>query len=380
MTASDVRTPQLIALISQAIDRIRRNDALFGRSFPSYGDGDAVYLLTPNQNWLAAFWAGLLWLAAASSGDEDDLARARARLPSFVERLDQRVRLNHDLGFLFTLSARAQWQITGDEQARSVALRAASALLERYRSRGQYIQAWAEVGDAEEGGRLIIDCMMNLPLLYWAATETGQAHYADAATAHAHTSMRCLLRSDGSTYHTFFFDQTTGEPRGPKTHQGYADDSIWSRGQAWAIYGFALSCAWTQDSDLLRAAQQTADRYLLEAPAAHIAPWDFRLNDDSTPAYPDSSADAIAVCGLLRLADLTGSAHYRAAAEARLHMLIDRAFDHRLHAQGLLLHGTQHAPHGYGINTYTIFGDYFFLEAVLTVMGGAPDFWGPMRE
>lgn len=362
------------AIIPTAIARIRRNYAAFAGQFPSYGDGHLAYHITPNNNWLASFWAGLLWLVYMHTKNMEDCERAKSLLPSFQARLDDSVRLNHDLGFLFTLSARAQWQMLHDDAARQLAVRSAEALFRRYRSTGRYIQAWD--GAPEEEGRFIIDGMMNLSLLFWAARETGNERYRNAALNHAHTSLRHLVRDDGSTYHTFYLHSTTGDPIGPRTHQGYGNDSLWARGQGWAVYGFTLAAEWSGDAAFAEAAVKAAQRYQAEAPITEITPYDLRLPPHA-PRYPDSSADAIVAGGLLRLAKLTGDDRYRQNAIALLDMLWHKAFDRRVEAQGLLLHGTQHAPHGYGIDTYTIFGDYFFLEAVMNLTGTAPDFWGP---
>lgn len=362
-------------LVTTVVARIHRNRAAFGDRFPSYGDGATRYLLTPNKNWLASFWAGLQWLTYATTREQRDRDAAAALLPTFAARLDDNIHLNHDLGFLFILSARAQYLFTGDTAARALALRAADALFERYHPHGRYIQAWGDVSDPEERGRFIIDCMMNLGLLFWASAETGDSRYRDAALNHAATTQRYLLREDGSTYHTFFLDPETASPIGPKTHQGYADDSLWARGQAWAVFGFAVAAQWSGEPSFLASAEAAADCYLSAAPLNTVAPWDLAL-PDSAPNYPDSSADAITAAGLLRLAALTDSAHYRAQAYRLLLMLYEQAFDIRPEAQGLLLHGTQHVPSGYGIDTYTIFGDYFFFESILNMTEQAPDFWG----
>jgi len=385
LTAANIDLEQFTAVLPVATTRIRVNYATFNSAFPAYGhpvhDGNPplTYHLTPNKNWLAAFWAGLLWLTAAHTDDLDDIARAQALLPSFTQRLDQNIRLNHDLGFLFTLSARAQWIKTGDRDAKALALRGAQALLDRFRPVGGFIQAWDDEAGRDERGRFIIDCMMNLPLLYWAGRETGDTRYIEAATTHAHTSLRYLLRDDGSNYHTYYLSPDTGAPIGPKTHQGYADDSLWARGQGWAIYGFVMAYEWTQKEAFLQAAQSAAACYMAEVAPDAIAPWDFRLPDDA-PTYPDSSADAIAAGGLLRLAKATHDDTYHQQAEARLRLLIERALDTRDDAQGLLRHGSQHVPHNYGVDTYTIFGDYFFLEAIMNFLNVAPDFWGPQAK
>jgi len=339
------------------------------------------YQLTGNENWLAGFWTGLLWLAHSCTGEEGFRAHAEALLPSFSERLEKRIHITHDLGFLFTLSARAQWQMTGDQEAWELALQAAQELLKRHRPAGRYVQAWGAVGDPEQGGCIIIDTMMNLPLLFWAAEQTGDPQYHQAALDHAETSLHYLLRQDGATYHTFFLDQETGEPIGPRTHQGYADDSLWARGQAWAIYGFALAAEWCRERRFLEASRQAARRFLAELPWDGLPWWDLRLPVEA-PHYVDSSAGAIAASGMLRLARLSDGddeVEFRNAGAALVNVLVTHCVETHPEGQGLLRRGTYHAHKGWGVEAYFICGDFFFVEALLTLQGKAPDLWGPGR-
>lgn len=361
--------------------RIRRVHRQFGDRFPKTGTG-LRYRLTENDNWFTGFWPGVLWLAYTATTDESLRTQAMALLPSFADRLAQDRRLDHDLGFLYTLSARAQWQITGEETARALGLDAAEALARRFRPQGRYIQAWGPVGHPAEGGRMIVDALMNLPLLWWAAEQTGETRYGQIAAAHAETSLRYLLRPDGSTYHTYVFDQASGEPLGPRTKQGYTDDSLWARGQAWAIYGFTLAFEWTGAAQFLQAARQAAARFMAELPDEGVPLWDLRLAEDAPP-YLDSSAGAIAAGGLLRLARWhTGpeQAHYQAGAVRLLQALLGCCFETDPEGQGLLRHGNYDTPDGDGLDGYLIFGDYFFLEALLGLAGQAPDFWGPTTK
>lgn len=210
-------------------------------------------------------------------------------------------------------------------------------------------------------------------LLWLAYAATGD----EQLRAHAEASLRYLLRPDGATYHTFFLDQETGAPIGPRTHQGYADDSLWARGQAWAIYGFALAAEWCQEERFLSAAQQSARRFMAELPPDGVPTWDLRLPADA-PHYRDSSAGAIAAGGMLRLAWLDHE--FRSAALALLDALVIRCLETQPEAQGLLRHGTYHAHKGWGVDAHFICGDYFFLEALLSLEGKAPDFWGPGDE
>jgi len=364
--------------LAGALERIRQRHRAFDNLFPTVGEGTR-YQLAENDHWLAGFWTGLLWLTYVATGDNDLRHHAEALLPTFRERLEKRVHITHDLGFLFTLSARAQWQVTGGQEVRKLALGAAQHLVERYRPAGRYIQAWGPIGDPDEGGRMIIDTMMNLPLLFWASAQTDDPHYRQAAIEHAETSTCYLLRPDGSAYHTFFLDQESGKPIGPRTHQGYADDSLWARGQAWAVYGFAVAAEWSGDQRFLEAAQRAAVRFMAELPPDGVPWWDLRLPEEA-PHYRDSSAGAIAAAGMLRLARLDGvgkRGEFRRSAVALLNSLVTSCFEVDSDAQGLLRHGTYHAHRGWGVDAYLICGDYFFLEALLALEEKAPDFWGP---
>ncbi len=364
-------------ILQDALAQLQRYHQTFGALFPAHGEGQ-TYKLTPNQNWLASFWSGLLWLGYAATGDKALRTHAESLLPSYSARLDQRIRLNHDLGFLFTLAGRTQHDLTGDNQSMALALRGADELLARYNPSGRYIQAWHEVGDADESGRFIIDSMLNIPLLYWVAAITNDSQYSEVATAHAETSQRYLVREDGSTYHTYILNPETGEPQGPRTHQGYSDDSLWARGQGWAITGFAIAAQWTGRADFLQTAERAAARFMAEWPPDTIPLWDLRLPPEA-PQYPDSSAAAIAASGLLRLAHLAADGpRYQTWAEQLIQMMIRDCFERDPEAHGLLRHGTLHAIKGWGVDTYQIFGDYFFLESLLMLHGRAPDFWGPI--
>jgi len=365
------------AALSSVLEKVRSHQDAYGLSFPTRGH--PRYETGPNCVWVAGFWPGMLWLAYDRTGDQDLCRQAEALLPSFVERLEKRVALNHDVGFVYLLSCRAQWMSTGDVAARDTALLAADALAVRYNTQGEFIQALGEVGAGPHAGRALIDCMMNLNLLYWAAEETGDGRYREVAYRHARTSQRHLVRDDDSTNHTFVFDPVTGDPLRGETIQGYSDTSLWARGQAWAIYGFALSAEWLEHSAFLAVSASAADRFLAESPADRVPRWDLRLPSDA-PQYLDSSAAAIAVCGLLRLAKLTGRDHYKRQAHALLDSLIRDCLETRPDREGSLRHGAQHIPRDETTDGFVIYGDYFFLEALLTVSGGCPDFWGPTNR
>lgn len=227
--------------IDDAVEKTRTNVDRFGELFPHVSSDD-VYSLNPNNDWMDGFWSGVLWLCYEYTNDNKFRDAARKTVQSFDNRLEENVKLDHhDIGFLYSLSSKAQWILEKDEAAKALTIKAADVLMKRWREEGQYLQAWGPKSDPENGGRIIIDCLLNLPLWYWALEKTGNTRYQDFAIIHAEKSRRFLVRGDDSSYHTFYFDPESGEALRGGTHQGYRDGSTWTRGQAWGIYGFVLS-------------------------------------------------------------------------------------------------------------------------------------------
>jgi unsaturated chondroitin disaccharide hydrolase len=364
--------------LEQSVERIRSNIPRFGDKFPYYGDGKA-YVLTDNNHWMTSFWTGQLWLAYAVTGDDGFRRVAESQLANFEHRLVNRIDESHDLGFLFTLSARAQWQLTQNQDARKLAIAAAERLITRFHPKGQYIQAWGAMNDPVDGGRVIIDSLMNLPLLFWATHETSDPKFADVALAHAQTTLHFLVRPDATTFHTYFFDQDTGEPIGGKTAQGYADDSLWSRGQAWAIYGFALAAEWTNEGNFTEVSRRLAERFWTELSNDLIPLWDFRLSPEA-PQKRDSSAGAIATCGMFKLATLVNDSKFSATlnqrAEKMLIRLTQACFDTAPEAHGLLRDASYNVNTNRAVEQFMPFGDYFYLESLVRMGSTAVDFWG----
>ncbi len=322
-----------------------------------------------NFGWTTSFWPGMLWLAYELSGDERYLQAGERHLDSFVARVEQGIDLDtHDLGFLYTLACVAPWRLTGNQRARDAALLAADALMNRYLEAAGIFQAWGDLANPEQRGRAIIDSLMNMPLLYWASEQRGEARFAEAAHRHATRMRDVMLRPDDSTYHTFYWDAETGAPLRGRTEQGHADDSCWARGQAWAIYGFTLNYRYTADASLLYAAERCADYFLRHLPDDQVVYWDLTLTDGSGEER-DSSAAAIAVCGLQELGYwLPAGARrqrYEDAAAAILASLAEHYAPCDLAvSNALLLHGVYDKPKGKGVDEGTLWGDYFYLEAL----------------
>ncbi|WP_248517972.1 glycoside hydrolase family 88 protein [Salinarchaeum laminariae] len=302
---------------SFALDRVSDNLDSFHDQFPSADTGaDLTYDAWPAEDWTPSFWTGLCWLAYDITGDDVYRDVASGHLDQYESRITGELEvdddsfagntqgvLTHDLGFLYSLSAVAQYRRTGDERARQIALRAADYLADRYHDTAGIIQAWGDHTDPadEHYGETIVDCMLNLPLLFWASEETGYDRYAAIATNHAEQTAAHLVRDDGSVHHAFEFDVETGEPVGHRPNHGaeYGDDSCWARGQAWAIYGFALAYRYTGNADFLDTARHATAYYVDNLATDFVPRWDF---DAPETHMRDTSAGAIAACGLTELA------------------------------------------------------------------------------
>jgi len=356
--------------VKAAVTAVGRNLDHFGDTFPEPSSVAGVYPAMGNTEWTNGFWTGQLWLAYELDGADKFRAAAQRHVTSFDERQRNRLATNHhDLGFLYSLSCVAGYKLTGSEVAKRAALGAAELLLERYFGGAGIIQAWGDLTDPAQRGRMIIDCNLNLPLLYWATEVTGDLRYRNAANRHIEQAARHIVRPDGSTFHTFFFDADTGSPREGKTHQGFADTSCWARGQAWGIAGFPLVARYNHDLRLIELGKVLANYYLNRLPADGICYWDLIFTDG--PEERDSSAAAIAACGLLELArqlpllDPLRTSYERAATGMVL-TLSEHYFAHGgAPGAGLLKHGVYHKPNRVGIDESCIWGDYFYLEALV---------------
>ena len=378
----------LRAARDRCVARLAEVSGLDGDRAPRIGKPDLTWTYCPDHDWVASFRLGTLWLAHALTNDDFFLNRARARDAYFDRLIATPAWHDHDLGFLFSLGPVADFIRTGSATARERGIAGARALAARFDERGGYILAWNEaVGfDASETGpawarfvkgRMIADSMQNLALLYWAAGQTGEAGLADIATRHARTAARHLIRPDGSSYHTFGFDPETGEPRAGATHQGHADTSTWSRGQAWLIHGFAQVHAQTGAPEFLDAARRLAGRFEELMGNAAVPPWDFDAPDDGA-RWRDSSAGAVAAAGCLLLASRVpeGEAPRWQGLGLRLlgGLIAECDLTTRPGAHGFLDEGAANVPKG-RVRAMLPYGDYYFMEALMRATGHTSFFW-----
>ncbi len=383
MTIAPITETETEAALQAAVAQVRRNLPQFTYAAQNHSSVNNFYPAVANDQWTAGFWPGEIWLAYEATQDPVFRYAAQIQVQSFLHRIENRIETDHhDMGFLYSPSCVAAWKLVGDEDGRRAAILAADQLLERFQPVGQFLQAWGRKGRPEEY-RYIIDCLLNLPLLYWATAETGDQKYRDVALIHARTTLANSVRPDNSTFHTFYMDIETGAPSHGATKQGYRDDSAWARGQAWAIYGMALSYRYEPLPEYLDAFERLLDFYLGKLPADLVPYWDLTFTEGDEPR--DSSSAAISACGLLEMADLVGgekAEHWRDLARrwtgslARHYAVTDPAL-----SNGQLLHGTysKKSPYntcrGEGVDECVSWGDYYYMEALTRLRGGWSSYW-----
>lgn len=357
--------------LEYALSIIRKDLDIFTERYPHVSVNN-VY--SPEENWLwtSSFYPGMCYLAYEITGDKEFLKHEKDYRKSFGRRVRERIGISHDLGFLYTLSCVADYKLTGSKEAYELAMEAADVLAERYNEKGRYIQAWGDIGISYPDVKIIIDTMMNLPLLYW----TGKDNLFEIAKNHAYTAGDYLIRPDFSSYHTYLMRPETGEAVEGRTHQGHRDESTWARGQAWAVYGFAISYRYTQERAFLEIAENAAEVFLQNLPADYVVYWDFDFNDEN-PDIRDTSAAAIFVCGLLELCQFVNeeqAAGYMKYVDKIMTSLSENyTTKGNPEANGILTDGMYHRFDG--SEECTIWGDYFYMEALVRLNKEWNPYW-----
>lgn len=344
--------------IAVAIDRTEAIAAITS-DFPHITDRGR-WSCTPDGVWTGGFWAGLLWLAHERLRTQASAERARAFTDRLLARADDT--RNHDLGFMFYPSAIKGWQLTGEEHYRKAAMVAAQSLAAQFNDRGGFIPGWGFFGGEDWSGSVLIDTLMNLPLLVWSVQQGGQPDLMRVVSRHTETALKHHLRADGSVCHVFKFDPSDGTPIGPATYQGKSADSSWARGQAWALTGLAILARMTGNEIYRTTSQRIAARFVSNLPDDLVPPWDFSAAGPGQPK--DASAGAIASFGLLKLHAVTGDRTFLDTATRLLHALVTTCANGSDEG-GLLLHATADLPHGLGIDESTMYGDYYYLKSLV---------------
>ncbi|HCL01769.1 MAG TPA: glycosyl hydrolase family 88 [Lachnoclostridium phytofermentans] len=323
--------------------------------------------------WTNGFYPGILWELHLQSGK----TKYQALAEHYEELLDRPLHsyegLHHDVGFMWLTSAVASYRITGNKQSKNRGLLAASVLASRYNIEGNFIRAWNGDGNT---GWAIIDSMMNLPILYWASEETKDPRFAYIAKRHADKVMENFIREDGSVRHIVSFDIKDGHMIEEFGGQGYSVGSAWTRGQAWAIYGFVLNYLHTKDERYLMTSKRVAHFFLtnMSVEKDGVPPCDFRSPKD--PIYKDTTAGSIAACGLLEISKVVPEYEKGIYLEGAIRILkgietnfCNLSFD----TDSLVEYGTER--YGKGTNIPIIYGDYYFIEALMKIKGNDILFW-----
>ena len=377
--------------MNAVFEKLKSNAELFGDLLPqSFMRQDGTYVLGTGGNWIDGFYVGTLNIAYLLSGENvfreyakqyRDFYKLRIQNTPEINTAHKFLPLDHDVGMIFLPSIGFDYTMDGDEESASILQKAADVLVDRFNSKGNFIRAWdtwAWDKDPsyieEKRGKAIIDSMLNIPLLFKVAEITGNRTYYDVGLRHAHTMADYIVRTDGSTYHTFNFNPDTGAPIGGKTAQGYSDESCWSRGQAWAVYGFALAYKYTKDKRFLDVSKKTANYFMEHLNALDLPCWDFDVAQKPFAPW-DSAAAIICASGLLELYAFTqDEMNYTWAlrlihAVERFCLTVDYA-----KCQPLIIHGCsgpvfqKDQPEllkNMAIGQALVYPDYFYLECKL---------------
>ena len=377
--SQEVELPKemLFGALHEALKKIDNNTKTFINLFPRPCSTNYVYPGIANggewDDWTCGFWTGMLWLAYEITGEERYRKVAFYHIRSYDERITDKKAVNHhDLGFLYTPSAVAGYKITGNERAKQAGLKAANHLLGRYKEKGEFIQAWGDLDDPT-AYRLIIDCNLNVPLLFWATEVTGDPKYREIATKHINTAAKVVVREDSSTHHTFYFDPETGNPVKGVTAQGAGDDSAWARGQAWGVYGFPLAYSYLKDEKFVGLFKRVTNYFLNHLPSDNICYWDLMF-DETSGEERDTSAATIAVCGMLEMIKHLPDSDpdkkiYENAVKSIMKSLITKYTTKNIeYSNGLLTDAVYSKPHNSGVNECCIWGDYFYMEALVRML------------
>ncbi len=321
--------------------------------------------------WTNGFWAGQLWQLYGAVGG-DDLRKIAEKIEEKLDRVFlQSWGMDHDSGFRWLMTAGANYRLTGSESSKNRLILAANDLAGRFNLAGKFIRAWNDSGDGSKAGWAIIDCMMNLPLLYFVSDILHDPRFSQIAIAHADTAIKAFVKHDGSVCHIVEFDPVSGIRLKSHGGQGFAHGSSWTRGQAWGLYGFTLSYIHSKKREYLETAQKIADRFIERIPENGFIPVDFEQPKE--PWYEDSTAAAIAACGLIELSKISGE-KYRETAEMLLKKLIEGRCRFDLECDNILEKCTA-AYHDSWHEGAIIYGDYFLAEAVLKLCGRETFLW-----
>lgn len=341
------------------------NDSVLPRSIDA---GCNKWNTTGNCDWTSGFWPGILWYNYENSNRLTDKLQALAYTEHQRSLAGVQHNADHDIGFQLLCSFGHAYANTGRPEYKEILLAGADKLAALYNPRVGTILSWPHAVKNEGWPHnTIMDNMMNLQLLFFAANNGGPSEYRDMAVSHARTTMKNQFRNDYTSYHVALYDSVTGKFIRGITNQGYSDDSFWARGQAWGIYGFTVVYRETKDKEFLRFVEKIADVYLAGLPSDYVPYWDF--SDPNIPnSVRDASSAAIVASALIELSQLEDDGEkgrrYMDYAEKMLQSLSSENYQSREHNSAFLMHSTGNKPAGYEIDSSINYADYYYIEAL----------------
>lgn len=325
--------------------------------------------------WTNGFWGGIMWLLYQDTQEEKYAQIARVSEQKMEKCFESYFGLHHDVGFMFLPTAVADYRLTGHEDSKRIAMHAANLLAGRFNPVGKFIRAWNQVPGSDTRGWAIIDCMFNICLLYWASEESADPRFRQIAMMHADTVMENFIRPDGSVCHIVEFDPETGVMVKSHGGQGYAEGSSWTRGQGWALYGFANSYTHTGKQEYLDTAKKVAHYCIANIPENGIIPVDFR--QPTQPAWEDSCGACIIAGGLLEVAkhvpELEKEMYIRAAVKI-LKAIAETRADFTKDCDAIVQNCTG-AYHDSRHHFTMVYADYYFIEALYKLTGTGILLW-----
>jgi len=344
-------------------------------SYDDRSDPSKEWRIDDGLNWWTnGFWGGMMWLLYQDTKEEKYMKIARASEQRMEKCFQDYYGLHHDVGFMFVPTAVADYRLTGNQNSRKIAMHAANLLAGRFNPVGKFIRAWNDLED-DTRGWAIIDCMINLSLLFWASEESRDPRFKQIAMLHADTVMQNFVRPDGSVNHIVEFDPDTGEMLRSLGGQGFGEGSSWSRGQGWALYGFALAFRHTRKQEYLDTAKRVAHYCIANIRSDGIVPLDFRQPQE--PDYEDSCAACVIASGLLELTENVPElekALYRNNAVRILQTIDQKRADWSRDCDAIV----QKCSPSYHNQTHHItmsYADYYFMEAVYRLKGIGVQMW-----
>ena len=318
------------------------------------------------DEWCAGFWPGILWYDYEYTNDPA-IRQEAEKFTASLEYLTYEPAYDHDLGFLMFCSYGNGYRLTRNESYRQAILRSAEALSALFNPKVGTMLSWPRNVAMFGGHNTIMDNMINLEMLFWAAKNGGDKKLYDMAVSHADTTMKYHFRPDYTSYHVAVYDTLTGEFVKGVTHQGYDDNSMWARGQAWAIYGYTVVYRETKEPRFLDFVQKVADVYLEHLPDDYVPYWDF--NDPAIPYAPrDASAACVVASALLELSGYVSpekGQEYKKAAVCMLESLSSDKYRSGKSKPAFLLHSTGNYPSHSEIDAAIIYADYYYIEALM---------------